>query len=84
MSLANNIEFLRRLPKLNGINGFGEFGKNLRPALHSPLTETTGFGPNPGALRMFSFDPKCKFAGYAAMIKTAYRAASAGLRPVWS
>ena len=57
MSLANNIEFLRRLPKLNGINGFGEFGKNLRPALHSPLTETTGFGPNPGALRMFSFAP---------------------------
>jgi poly(hydroxyalkanoate) depolymerase family esterase len=57
LSLANNIEFLRRLPKLNGINGFGEFGKNLRPALHSPLTETTGFGPNPGALRMFSFAP---------------------------
>jgi poly(hydroxyalkanoate) depolymerase family esterase len=57
LSLAKNVEFLRRLPKLNGFNGFGEFGKNLRPALHSPLTETTGFGPNPGALRMFSFAP---------------------------
>jgi poly(hydroxyalkanoate) depolymerase family esterase len=57
LSLANNIEFFRRLPKLNGINGFGEFGKHLRPALHSPLAETTGFGPNPGALRMFSFVP---------------------------
>jgi poly(hydroxyalkanoate) depolymerase family esterase len=57
VSLANNIEFLRHLPKLNGINGFGEFAKNLRPALHSPLTETTGFEPNPGALRMFSFTP---------------------------
>jgi poly(hydroxyalkanoate) depolymerase family esterase len=57
VSLAKNVEFLRRLPKLNEINGFGEFGKNLRPALHSPLVETTGFGPNPGGLRMLSFTP---------------------------
>jgi poly(hydroxyalkanoate) depolymerase family esterase len=57
LSLAKNVEFLRRLPKLNGINSFGEFGMNLRPALDSPLTETTGFGSNPGALRMFSFAP---------------------------
>jgi poly(hydroxyalkanoate) depolymerase family esterase len=57
VSLANNIEFLRRLPKLNGINGFGEFAKNLRPGLPSPLVETTGFGSNPGALRMFAFAP---------------------------
>ena len=57
MSLVNNVEFLRRLPKLNGINGFGGLGKNLRPSLHSPLVETTGFGPNPGSLRMLSFVP---------------------------
>jgi poly(hydroxyalkanoate) depolymerase family esterase len=57
VSLANNVEFLRRLPKLNGINGFGEFGKNLRPGPRSPLGETTGFGTNPGALRMLSFVP---------------------------
>ena len=57
MSLANNIEFLRRLPKLDGINGFGDFGRNLRPGQRSPLVETTGFGANPGGLRMFSFAP---------------------------
>ena len=57
MSLANNIEFLRRLPKLNGIYGFGDFERNLRPGQRSPLVETTGFGSNPGNLRMFSFAP---------------------------
>ena len=54
MSLVNNIEFLRRLPKLNGIYGFGDFERNLRPGQRSPLVETTGFGSNPGGLRMFS------------------------------
>ena len=57
MSLAKNVEFLRRLPKLNGINGFGHYGRNLRPGLRSPLAETSGFGSNPGALKMFSFVP---------------------------
>ena len=58
MSLANNVEFLRRLPKLNAINGFGGYGRNLRPGPHSPLAEITDFGSNPGALRMFSFVPE--------------------------
>ncbi|MDP3075925.1 PHB depolymerase family esterase [Bradyrhizobium sp.] len=57
MSLANNIEFLRRLPKLNGFNGLGDIGRNLRPPADSPLLETVDFGSNPGALRMFSFVP---------------------------
>ena len=57
MSLANNIEFLRRLPKLNGFNGLGDIGRNLRPPVASPLMETMDFGTNPGALRMFSFVP---------------------------
>jgi poly(hydroxyalkanoate) depolymerase family esterase len=57
VSLARNIEFLRRLRKLNGINGFADFGRSLRPGLRSPLIETTSFGPNPGDLRMFSFMP---------------------------
>jgi poly(3-hydroxybutyrate) depolymerase len=57
VSLANNIEFLRRLPKLNGINAFGDYGRSLRPGHRSPLVETTGFGSNPGGLRMFSFAP---------------------------
>ncbi len=57
MSLANNIEFLRRLPKLNGFNGLGDIGRNLRPPPNSPLAETGDFGSNPGGLRMFSFVP---------------------------
>ncbi len=57
MSLAKNIEFLRRLPKLNGTTGLGDFGRSLRPGLSSPLIETIGFGTNPGGLRMFSFVP---------------------------
>jgi poly(hydroxyalkanoate) depolymerase family esterase len=57
VSLANNVDFLRRLPKLNAINCFGDYGRNLRPGPRSPLAETTGFGPNPGDLRMFSYVP---------------------------
>ena len=57
MSLAKNVEFLRRLPKVNKITGFGDFGRNLTQNLRSPLVETTGFGSNPGAIKMFSFVP---------------------------
>jgi poly(hydroxyalkanoate) depolymerase family esterase len=57
VSLANNVEFLRRLPKLNRINGLGSFDWGLKPGLPSPLTEVTGFGSNPGDLRMFSYVP---------------------------
>ena len=57
MSLAKNIEFLRRLPKLNGINGLTDFGRNRRPVRLSPLVETTNFGSNPGGIRMLSFVP---------------------------
>lgn len=55
MSLANNIEFLRRLPNLNGINNFAR--PHLEQGARSPLVETTGFGSNPGGLRMFSYVP---------------------------
>jgi poly(hydroxyalkanoate) depolymerase family esterase len=54
VSLANHVEFLRRL---NRINGLGNYGRNLKPGIRSPLVETAGFGSNPGALRMFSFVP---------------------------
>jgi poly(hydroxyalkanoate) depolymerase family esterase len=57
VSLAKNIEFLRHLPKLNGTSTFGDVARNLRPNLSSPLIESTGFGSNPGDLRMFSFVP---------------------------
>jgi poly(hydroxyalkanoate) depolymerase family esterase len=58
VSLAKNIELLRRLPKLHGLNGFADFERNLRPGPRSPLVETTGFGTNPGDIRMFSFVPE--------------------------
>jgi poly(hydroxyalkanoate) depolymerase family esterase len=58
VSLAQNIEFLRRLPKINGINDLGDFGWGARQPLHSPLVEITGFGTNPGDLRMFSYVPE--------------------------
>jgi poly(hydroxyalkanoate) depolymerase family esterase len=57
VSLAQNIEFLRRLPKLNGTSGLADFGRSFRHGLRSPLLETIGFGANPGGLRMFSFVP---------------------------
>jgi poly(hydroxyalkanoate) depolymerase family esterase len=55
VSLAKNVEFLRHL---QSIKGFGDQGRSLRPALKSPLAETTDFGSNPGALKMFSFIPE--------------------------
>jgi poly(hydroxyalkanoate) depolymerase family esterase len=58
VSLAKNVEFLRRLQKINGISGFGQFARNLTPDSRSPLVETAGFGSNPGGLRMFSFVPE--------------------------
>ena len=54
MSLARNIEFLRRLPGLNGWDGLG----HITPGgIGSPLVETRKFGTNPGNLRMLSFVP---------------------------
>jgi poly(hydroxyalkanoate) depolymerase family esterase len=58
VSLAKNIEFLRRLPKLNEFNGLPGLARGLdRTGKSSRLTETTGFGTNPGDLRMFSYLP---------------------------
>ena len=57
MSLANHVDFLRRLPKLDRVNGLSELGR-LRPDVESPLVEVREFGPNPGALRMFAFVPE--------------------------
>jgi poly(hydroxyalkanoate) depolymerase family esterase len=57
VSLAKNVEFLKRLPKIKGINALGDFGRNLRPGFRSPLIETADFGINPGGIRMLSFVP---------------------------
>ena len=58
MSLVKNVDFLRHLPKLNGFNGLAAYGRSLVPGLHSPLVETSGFGSNPGDLKMLSFVPE--------------------------
>jgi poly(hydroxyalkanoate) depolymerase family esterase len=55
VSLAKNVEFLQRLSKINGINGLGDFGWPNQS--QSPLVEVTGFGVNPGQLKMFAFVP---------------------------
>ena len=56
MSLANNIEFLRHLSKLNDIKGLGRQSRGSHRGA-SRLVESTSFGSNPGDLRMFSFAP---------------------------
>jgi poly(hydroxyalkanoate) depolymerase family esterase len=58
VSLANNVEFLRHLPKLSAFNGLPGYGRGLSPALQSPLVEINDFGSNPGGLRMFAFVPE--------------------------
>src|SRR5947199_10214594 len=57
LSLAKNVEFLRHFPKLNGFNGLGIYGRAASPAGRSPLVEISGFGTNPGALKMFAYAP---------------------------
>src|ERR1700716_2294556 len=57
VSLAKNVEFLRRLPRVNGLDGFEDLGRTAKPGHRSPLVEITGFGSNPGRLKMFSFVP---------------------------
>jgi poly(hydroxyalkanoate) depolymerase family esterase len=56
VSLAKNVEFLRLLPKVNAINGLGVWG--TRQPANGPLAEITGFGTNPGDLRMFAYAPE--------------------------
>ena len=55
MSLADNIDFLRRLPKLERLP---ERGRGSRPEVGGRLVEVRDFGPNPGNLRMFAFVPQ--------------------------
>src|SRR5215213_11167908 len=58
LSLAKNVEFLRHFPNLNGFNGLGAYGRTASPAGRSPLVEISGFGTNPGALKMFAYVPE--------------------------
>ena len=54
MSLAENIEFLSRLPKPGD---WPLYGRGLHSEPSSPLVEMRDFGSNPGNLRMFAFAP---------------------------
>lgn len=56
-SLAANIDFLRRFPRLAHLDGFGLYGRGRPPVVRSPLVEVSDFGDNPGALRMFTYLP---------------------------
>ena len=58
MSLARNVEFLRHFPTLSAFRGLGTYGGGASPAGLSPLGEITGFGSNPGALKMFAYVPE--------------------------
>lgn len=58
MSLANNVEFLRRLPKFSKVNPLGAWNPRFnRGPGAGRLAETVEFGSNPGNLRMFSYHP---------------------------
>jgi poly(hydroxyalkanoate) depolymerase family esterase len=54
VSLARNVDLLRRLPKLDGAR-LSEYARGA--VLPSPLVEVSDFGANPGNLRMFRFVP---------------------------
>jgi poly(hydroxyalkanoate) depolymerase family esterase len=54
VSLARNVDLLKRLPRLDGLR-LPDFGRSAD--ISSPLQEVTGFGDNPGNLRMFAFVP---------------------------
>lgn len=56
-SLAANIDFLRRFPRLAHLDSFGLYGRGRPPVVRSPLVEVSDFGDNPGALRMFTYLP---------------------------
>jgi poly(hydroxyalkanoate) depolymerase family esterase len=57
VSLAENVDYLRRLSELNGITGFGNYPRSSRPGPRSPLIEIDGFGSNPGDLKMYAYVP---------------------------
>jgi poly(hydroxyalkanoate) depolymerase family esterase len=57
MSLAKNIDFLRHLPKMPGFKGFDGMPRGIAPGADSPVQEISGFGSNPGDLKMFAYVP---------------------------
>ena len=57
--MSLDTKFRRQLPKLQGLfDTFESLVWRTRRGVRSTLVETTGFGTNPGNLRMFSFTPE--------------------------
>jgi poly(hydroxyalkanoate) depolymerase family esterase len=56
VSLAENVDYLSRLRKLNGFNNLA-YARNPMAGVRSPLVEVSWSGSNPGALRSFVFVP---------------------------
>ena len=57
MSLADNVNYSRRLAKLSDLSGLNIIARDRLTGI-SPLRETVEFGSNPGALRMLTFVPE--------------------------
>ena len=57
MSLAENVDYLRRIRELTSVTGFGNYPRNPRTGPGSPLTEIDRFGSNPGDLKMYCYVP---------------------------
>jgi len=57
VSLAENVDYLRRIRELTSVTGFGNYPRNPRTGPGSPLTEIDRFGSNPGDLKMFAYVP---------------------------
>ena len=57
MSLAENVDYLRRLRTLNGLTDAVPLARSIRSPVRSPLIEVARFGTNPGNLRMYAFVP---------------------------
>jgi poly(hydroxyalkanoate) depolymerase family esterase len=57
VSLAENVDYLRRLRTLNGFADLVPHARTFRPPVRSPLVEVDRFGTNPGNLRMFAYVP---------------------------
>jgi len=58
VSLADNIEFLRHLPKMPGNSAWSGMGAARLPDGGSPIVEVSDFGSNPGNLKMFVHAPE--------------------------
>ena len=57
MSISDNLDFLRHLPKPNALQEALGGGWGFGAPNGSPLREVTDFGTNPGNLAMFSYVP---------------------------